>query len=260
MSLATSLFPIKRGIIVVFFIFSMVFSSCLSRKNIDYFQNGDGTTSIALPQTYEPIILPNDLLEIQVASINPEAAKFFNPSNIPESGTNSRLNTYLVDSKGEIELPLIGSIKVAGMTTRQIKETLKTSLEKYLQSPTVKVNFESYKITILGEVKLPGLYQVRSEKINITEALGLAGDMTIFGDRKKVMIIREQDGKKEFIQADLTTRDIFATNYYYLHPGDVVYVPAGKGRIASADAFYRVAPLVISTLTLISLIFFRVNN
>jgi len=240
----------------------VLLSSCMSRKNFDYFQAGEntGTDTINLQRVFEPRIQTNDILNIQVTSINPDAARFFNPADNMSGSSDSRLTSYLVDLQGEIEMPLVGKIKVAGLTTREIRDTLRVKLEKYLESPTFRVTFETYKVTILGEVKMPGLYQVKSEKITITDALGLAGDLTIFGDRKKVMVIRENNGKKEFHYTDLTQRDVFKSDYFYLHPGDVVYVPAGKGRIASADAFYRVTPIVISALTLVTLIYIRLND
>ncbi|MBL0340968.1 MAG: SLBB domain-containing protein [Bacteroidetes bacterium] len=140
------------------------------------------------------------------------------------------------------------------MTTREFRDDLRLKLEKYLQSPTVRVTYNSYKVTVLGEVNAPGLYQASNEKLTITDAIGLAGDLTIFGDRKKVMLIREDKGKKSFNAIDLTKRDLFKSEYYYMHPGDILYIPAGKGRIASADTFYRIAPIVISSLTLLVLI------
>jgi len=252
----------RSNISIALIVLSLLFSSCLSRKKYDYFQSDSlqGSEAIALSAVYEPKIESNDILSIQVASINPDATKFFNPSDNTTGSTDSRLTSYLVDMNGDIEMPLIGKIKVAGLTTREIRDTLRIKLEKYLESPTLKVNFESFKVTILGEVKAPGLYNVLNEKISITDALGLAGDLTIFGDRQKVMVIRERSGKKEFHYIDLTTRDIFKSEIFYLHPGDVVYVAAGKGRIASADAFYRITPLVISALTLLTLIYIRINN
>jgi polysaccharide export outer membrane protein len=252
---------LNNRILILIVLLSSILTSCMSRKHVDYFQEKDGSTqnAIQLPATFEPLIIPNDLLEIRVSSINPEAARFFNPGSTENTTSDPSMITYLVDAKGEIELPLVGKVLVSGNSTRQIRELLRERLEKYLQSPTVMVTLASYKITILGEVKVPGLYQVKSEKINITEALGLAGDLNIFGDRKKVMIIREKDGIKSFYNVDLTSRDIFSQPYYFLHPGDVIYVPSGKGRIASADAFYRIAPIVISSLTLISLLFYRFN-
>lgn len=248
--------------LTVLAIILLLFSSCLSRKKYDYFQTEDttATQAVLLSEVYEPKIQSNDILNIQVASINPDATKFFNPTDNTTGSTDSRLTSYLVDLNGDIEMPLIGKIKVAGLTTREIRDTLRIRLEKYLESPTLKVAFESYKVTILGEVKLPGNYSVLNEKISITDALGMAGDLTIYGDRQKIMVVRERNNKKEFHYFDLTKRDVFRSEVFYLHPGDVVYVPAGKGRIAAADTFYRIAPLVISTLTLLSLIYIRFNN
>lgn len=243
---------------------ALLFSSCLSRKKTDYFQFNDNQTAIQdtvlMKSIFEPKIQTNDILKIEVASINPEAAKFFNPSDELTTNEDTDLSSYMVDLNGDIEIPLVGKMKVAGLTTRQIRDTLRLKLEKYLQSPTVRVNFNSYIVTVLGEVKLPGQYVAKTEKFTITDALGYAGDLTIYGDRQKVMVIRENDNKKEFNYIDLTQRDIFKSDLFYLHPGDVIYVPAGKGRIASADAFYRIAPLVLSTLTLIALIFYQNTN
>ena len=246
---------------LIFVIFSLLFTSCLNRKEVDYFQTTEdsrpGSDTVYTKDVFEPIIQTNDILRIQVASINAEAARFFNPAQDVSGEEASNLTHYLVDLNGDIEIPLVGKLKVAGLTTRQIRDTLRLKLEKYLESPTVRVHFSSYTVSVLGEVKLPGQYAASSEKFTLTDALGFAGDLTIFGDRKKIMLIRENDGKKEFNTIDLTKRDIFKSELFYLHPGDVIYVPAGKGRIASADAFYRIAPLVLSTLTLMVLIGYR---
>lgn len=241
----------------------LVFSSCLSRKQTDYFQeNSDKKANAVLQMNslQDPVVKSYDLINIQVMSVNPEAARFFN--TVSESGTTGTgvPTSYMVDSVGEIEMPIIGKIKVAGMTTRDIRETLRVKLEKFLQNPTLQVYFASFNVTLLGEVKLPGLYNSKTEKLSVTDALGLAGDLTIYGDRKQVMLIRETDGKKMISNIDLTSRELFTSANYYLRPGDIIYVPAGKGRLASADAFYRIAPLVISTLTLISLLIFRSSS
>lgn len=242
----------------------LLMSSCVGRKDVDYFQlndeSGRGSDTTDVLKVFEPKIQTNDILGIHVASINAEAASFFNPSERSDASGGNDLTSYLVDLNGEIEMPLVGKVKVAGLSTREIRETLRGKLEKYLQSPTVRVYLESYKVTILGEVRVPGVYNVRNEKLSLTDAVGLAGDLTIYGDRKSVMVIREQDGKKVFTKLDLTTRDLFKSELYYLRPGDIVYIPSGKGRIASADAFYRIAPIVLSALTLFTLIAIRLNN
>jgi polysaccharide export outer membrane protein len=236
-----------------------LFSSCVSRKEIEYFQLAEDSVqqSLTLPQAFEPLIQVSDLLEIRVTSINPEAALFFNPG-IAEGGTTANEGTeYLVDRDGNIEMPLVGKIKVAGYSTATIRDTLRSRLDKYLQTTTVNVHFKNYKITILGEVKIPGVYVLPNEKATLPEVLGLAGDVTIYGDRKQVMVIREVNGKKEFGTLDLTTREVFTSPYYYLRPNDLIYIAPGKGRIASTDTFYRIAPLVISFLTLLTLIAVR---
>lgn len=212
---------------------------------------------ISMNSVQDPLVQPYDLINIQVTSVNPEAARFFNPATQSLGEDTGVPTSYMVDSLGEIEMPVIGKVKVSGMSTRTIRDTLRTRLEKFLQNPTLQVYFASFNVTLLGEVKLPGMYNSKTEKLTITDALGMAGDLTIYGDRKKVMLIRESGGKKMLSNIDLTKRDVFTSPSYYLRPGDIIYVPAGKGRLASADSFYRVAPLVISTLTLISLILYR---
>jgi polysaccharide biosynthesis/export protein len=214
---------------------------------------------VALPTAFEPKIQPNDLLEIRVASLNPEATVFFNPGTSAAGQTPNQGTEYLVDKAGLIDVPLVGSIQASGQTTSSIRDTLRSRLEKYLQSPTVNVTFKNYRITMLGEVKMPGVYVIQNEQASLPEVLGLAGDLTIYGDRKQVMVIREVDGKKEFATIDLTSRQVFASPYYFLRPNDVVYIPAGKGRLASSDTFYRIAPLIISFLTLLTLIAVRVD-
>jgi polysaccharide export outer membrane protein len=234
-------------------------SSCVSRKEIEYFQLPEDSAqqSLTIPPAFEPLIQVSDLLEIRVTSINPEAAMFFNPG-VAEGGTTANEGTeYLVDRDGYIEVPLVGKIKAANYSTASIRDTLRAKLEKYLQSPTVNVHFKNYKITILGEVKVPGVYVLPNEKATLPEVLGLAGDVTIYGDRKQVMVIREVNGKKEFGTLDLTTREVFTSPFYYLRPNDLIYIAPGKGRIASTDTFYRIAPLVISFLTLLTLIAVR---
>jgi polysaccharide biosynthesis/export protein len=240
-------------------IYLLLLSSCISTKDLAYFQESEESASDTVPQapTSEPIIQHNDMLSIHVASINMEASRFFNPTSDEQTEPGTSMTNYLVGPDGEIEMPLIGRVKVSGLTTKQTRDTLKMLLEKYLESPTIRVYLESFKITILGEVKLPGVYYIRNEKVAVPEALGLAGDMTIYGDRTQVQVIREGENQKFFIDLDMTTRDVFLSEGYNLKPNDILYVPAGKGRLASIDNFYKIAPIVISALTLFTLIGIR---
>ena len=162
---------------------------------------------------------------------------------------------YLVDATGAIEMPLIGTLKVSGLTTMEAKELIKKKIANYLKEPTVNVRFLNYKISVLGEVVHPSVYVIPNETITLPEALALAGDMTIYGKRENVLVIRDDNGKKIFGRVDLTTRDIYNSPYYYLHENDIVYVEPGKGRIAQTDKVYQLLPVVLSALSLISVIF-----
>lgn len=210
-------------------------------------------------QKFEPVISPKDILSIFVTSLSPEASSFFNNAitkkNEENVGGLATAVGYLVDVNGNIEMPLIGKVTVGGLSTSQATDMIKSKLEKFLQSPSVRLYFENYRVTILGEVARPGVYQVPNEKMTLPEALGLAGDMTPYGKRDNILIIREEADKKTFARLDIRDKEIFTSPYYYLHPNDVVYIEPNKGRAAQADAFFRIAPIVISTLTLVAVIY-----
>ncbi len=249
----------SRYFIALFFLIAL--ASCRKQKEITYFQNppdSTATNQVQALKTYEPKIHYNDILKIYISSVNKEASSFFNPLFDAETKLdNPEAYGYLVDANGIIEMPLIGSVYVEGLTVPMIRDTLKKKLEKYLQNPTVRVIFDNFKVTVLGEVEMPGIYTVKNERITIPEALGLAGDLTIYGRRTNVMIIREEEGKRNFVTIDLTKRDVFRSPYFFLHPNDVVYIEPNKGKTATSDNFYRLAPIIISTITLISVLAIR---
>jgi polysaccharide biosynthesis/export protein len=264
----------KRFNLFIILTLSIFVSGCRSTGDITYFQEGNsskGSDKVVFPNfekdknpkfsTYEAIIRPNDILSIYVNSLSPEATTFFNEINTPDqsaSAFTTRTSVgYLVDVNGFIEMPLIGKVKLGGLSTLHARDTLTRRLENFLQSPTVRIYFENYRVTILGEVSRPGVFTVTNEKLSLTEALGLAGDLTIFGDRKRVMLIREQEGEKKFISLDLTSRDLFQSPYYYLHSNDVLYIEPVKARAAQGDNFYRLAPFVMSTITLVAVLVTR---
>jgi polysaccharide export outer membrane protein len=243
-------------------------SSCRTLKEVVYFQvpadtaskaNAEGKDSLKrdslVIQDYTPIIRHNDILEIFVTSINPEATSYFNPLSGFGTGTTNILRDnpevlgYLVDANGEIEMPIIGAVKVAGLTIPQIKTLLKEKLEKYLEKPSVRVVLKNFKVSILGEVKLPGIYFVINERLSFPEAIAMAGDLTIFGKRENILIVREENGKKEFANVDMTQRNFFESPYYYLHPNDVLYVEPVKAKVESSDNFFRWYGLTLGTIS-----------
>ena len=255
-----------RRLFLICMISSCMLAGCRSQKEITYFQdaNGTGVDSLGTPLgtgnlgVYEPQIRHNDILKIYITSINKEASSFFNPLMNPDSKVDeAKAYGYLVDAKGAIELPVVGQVMVEGLTISQIRDTLRKKLSKYLEKPSVRVIFENFKVSVLGEVAHPGVYAVTNERLTIPEALGLAGDLTIYAQRNNLLVIREENGKRQYGRVDLTRRDVFDSPYYFLHPNDVVYVEPGRGKTALSDNFYRVVPIVLSTLTLISVLIIR---
>ncbi|MCF8461749.1 MAG: polysaccharide export protein [Flavobacteriales bacterium] len=230
--------------------------SCITRKDISYFQDVSDSTSVQqIAQSFEAVIHPGDILSIHVSSLSPEASSFFNV--IGEDSDKEVANTYLVDGLGNIEMPLIGEVPVTGLSGHRAKTAIKERLEKYLVNPTVNVRIRNFKITVLGEVNQPGVYTIPNEKVTLIEALGLAGDLSIFGKRLNVLLIREENGQRKFVKIDLRSKDFFQSEHYYLHNNDIVYVEPGKGKIASADAWYRILPIVFSGLTALGLFISR---
>lgn len=263
----------KRFYYILVLSLAAVFISCRSQKEVTYFQpvedsiqtrlrweNMPNRSDVSVTK-YEPIIRSNDILKIYVSSINREASSFFNPLiNSDAKVDDPQAYGYLVDAKGFIEMPILGQVKVEGLTVPMIRDTLKAKLSRYLENPSVRVIFDNFKVTVLGDVTRPGIYSVSNERLTIPEALGLAGDLTIYANRKTILVIREENGKRQFANIDLTKRDIFESPYYFLHPNDIVYVEPVKGKIAASDNFYRLFPIIITSLTLISVIVLRVNQ
>ncbi|SHL92846.1 polysaccharide biosynthesis/export family protein [Mucilaginibacter sp. OK098] len=262
--------------IFLFLAFIITITSCADQKKYIYFQktnNQSDTLNVA--KAYTPKIQPGDILSIPISSLSPAASSFFNPfsgssgtsdnsSVAGGSGTTpglaqSTATGFLVDDAGIIEVPIIGNVKVGGLTTSIARDTIKNRLKFYLKEPTVNVRFLNYKISVMGEVAHPSVYVIPNEKVTIPEALSMAGDLTIFGKRENILIIRDVDGKKEFGRVNLNNREVFTSPYYYLHSGDVVYVEQGKGKIAQSDNAYRILPIIISALTLISLFVLRLK-
>ena len=249
-----------RPAILLFLLSSILIlsESCITRKDISYFQDISDSLSIQqITKGFEARIAAGDILSIHVSSLSAEASSFFNV--VGEETDQQVANTYLVDANGQIEMPLIGTVEVGGMTGIEAKETIKQKLNKYLIDPTVNVRIRNFKVTVLGEVKAPGVYTIPNEKVTLVEALGMAGDLSIFGKRMNVLLIREENGSRKFVKIDLRSKELFESDYYYLHSNDIIYVEPGKGKIASADAWYRILPIVLSGLSTIAL-FLRLGN
>lgn len=240
-----------KRIPALFFVIAAI-CSCISPKKIVNFQANGGldTASAAVTNShYIAIIQPGDLLSIYVASSSAEASKYFNFSERPED-QSSMANSYLVDEKGMIRLPMVGEIQVAGLTSGVARDTLTKRLEKYLVNPSIKLTIRNYRVTVLGEVAHPGIVTVSNERITLPEALAMAGDLTIYSRRDNIMIIRDNNGKKEYGAVNLESREVFTSDYYYLHANDIVYVEPMKTKKTMAETWYRVVPIIFSGISL----------
>lgn len=240
-----------------FLLFS--FTSCLNSKKLVYLDNiGDAEISRKL-DNLEPEINKNDLLSITVTSPNPTATQIFNPTK--EASTQA--GGYLVNQEGFIEFPILGPVKAAGRTKTQLKNDLaKTLVQKQLLlDPVITIRFLNYKVTVLGEVARPTVINVTDEKISLLEALGLAGDMTVYARRDNVLIIRELEGKRVTKRINLNSRELFTSPFYYLKSNDVVYVEPGDQKAATmASARQQWIPIVVSAVSLASLLMWRLNQ
>ncbi|HXB96143.1 MAG TPA: polysaccharide biosynthesis/export family protein [Puia sp.] len=232
-------------------------SSCINTKKAIYFRDqGDGAirSSTALPET---IIQNNDIISIQVSSLNQDASSAFNVSNREDvsattlSGSRNETAGYLVSAYGYITFPILGDLRVAGMTKTQLTDTLTGLLNdrKLLVNPIVTVRMLNFKVTVLGEVGHPSVIPVPSEKISLLEALGLAGDLTINARRDNVMIIREESGRKVIKRINLNSSDLFTSPFYYLQTNDVVYVEPNKAKVRSGSNTAMWVSVVLAALS-----------
>lgn len=234
-------------------------------QNLDQLKVEDGSSAI-----YDNLeIKPNDQLSITISAEEMEAAL---PFNLPFAGSiigsqntavrvqgTPLIQNYLVNSDGEIQFPVLGTIKVAGFNRKELSRMLETKISDYIQKPVVTVRISNFQVTILGEVKNPGTFPVTDEYLSLPKALGLAGDLTIYGKRKNVLVVRESgNGDKKHAYLDLTNADIVNSPFYYLQQNDVVYVEPNGPQLQSASynrnasVYISIASVLVSLAVLIT--------
>jgi len=245
---------------VMLLFLSLFIFSCASRKNVAYYQNIDQLPNLESSSSYETILQPDDLLMIVVMAENPEVAAPFNlPSVIMQSTTElenqqMRMNSYLIDSKGFIQFPVLGSIQIGGLTRTQAIAKITNELEKYIKKPSINLRILNYKVTVQGEVTQPGIHNITSERITLTEALSMSGDLTVYGKRDNILVIREVDGKKQATRVDITKADFLNSPFYYLKQNDVVYVEPNKTKVNSSVVGPNTAIVLSSISILVTII------
>jgi len=230
---------------IVAFAGGLTLTSCSSAKEVAYFQNIEEqillSEQLKTSINYEPIIGVDDRLSITVSALDPNGAAPFNLPAVsylqPGESTASvvpNLRSYLVGADGCIDFPIIGKIKVIGLTKLELVDLLKTQISAYLNMPLVNIEFMNYRVSVLGEVNKPGSIIVSTDRLSLLDALAMAGDLTIYGERSNILLIRDSGGKREFHRFDLTDSQIFVSPYFYLRQNDVVYVEPNRPRQKNA--------------------------
>jgi len=246
------------------FLFSLFLSSCVSKKDMVYFQGNSDKLNI--PVKYELKYKSDDVLTIAVSALDLDAVRPFNLYVADYTNSNSNvitsapsLQTYLVDVSGKIDFPVIGSISIAGLTRNEATRLIIDKLHPYIKDPIVNIRLVNFKISVLGEVNSPGSFTIPNERVTLPEALSLANDLKIQGQRANVMVIREVNGKVTKNYVDLRTNALFSSPFYYLQQNDVVYVEPNNAKIKSAtyNQYTAITISALSTLISIYAILFR---
>lgn len=251
---------------------AVMLASCSSQKRVLYLQDLDSKSIDRIADTYQIRLKPLDRITLIVNSQRPELAAPFNTSTsynsltgTPIDGTgvtsssNSATQVLTIDANGMLDLPIVGSIYCSGKTRLEVAEEIANKIIEsgYLTDPSVNIQFADMLVTVTGEVNRPGRYNITTDRISLLDALALAGDLTIFGQRNDVTVIREENGKRTSAQLDLTSSDVFTSPYFYLQQNDLVYVKPNKykartGEVDPNRSFYiSLSSIAISLATLI---------
>ncbi|MGJ1410694.1 polysaccharide biosynthesis/export family protein [Sphingobacterium thalpophilum] len=257
------LYPKYSFILALSLTFLILISSCGSRKSMVYLQQ-DSSQINTLYEQFIPKIQINDILTVVVTAADPKVTAPFNPvssmmsSNLTQQVDMALRPTYTVDTNGDITLPMLGKVHIAGLTRIEAIEKIRTELGQYIKDPGVNINFNNFRISVLGEVARPGSFIMPTERVTVLEALGMAGDLTIRGVRENIMLIREVDGNKTMHRLDLTQQSTLNSPYYYLAQNDVIYVEPNKAQInnsklgANTNIIISIASLLITVISVLT--------
>lgn len=239
---------------IYLFLISIIITSCASKKDLYYLQDID---QMNINNSFEFLdIQPGDILDIQIKALNPESVLVFQRQSAltPQQGQlqNRVIDGYLVGEDGTISLPLIGSINTTNKNTQTLALDLQEKLSPYIKSPSVNIRLLNFRVSILGEVNKPGTFTVLEERISVLQALGLAGDLTINGNRNNITLIRNENGQTENYNIDLTKSDFMQSPYFFLKQNDIIYVQPNTARVKSSG-------LVGNTSTLVSILSLAVS-
>lgn len=227
--------------------------SCTSTKKIAYFENARDSAMRSVLGTVEMPFQKNDILNIIISSLSPT-------SDIEYNRNENTTKGYLINSDGNIKLPKLGNIMAAGLTKKELTEKITNIIlsKNELLNPIVEIRHLNFEVTVLGEVTTPTVINVPSEQISLVKALGLAGDLTIYGKRDNILLIREEGGVRVTRHLNINSADFLSSPYYYLKPNDVIYVEPSKAKIATTDRTQQIIPIVLSSISILVLVLDRV--
>jgi polysaccharide biosynthesis/export protein len=246
--------------------------ACVTTPTISYFDSADSTKLQTLPSNIPDIsiIRPHDILAITVSSLNKESNDILNFNNLnpltttsfpgQNMGQRGQPLGFLVNTEGEVDVPMVGKIKLDGQTLAQSANTIRIEVEKLLKNPAVNVRFLNHKFSVLGEVGKPGVYNLLDDKTTLPEALALAGDLSPFGNRKNIMVVRDYYGKREMVRINLLNKELFESPYYYLKDGDMIYIEPVKAKATYTEQKIQLAPLYLSGFSALAVLLNVVFN
>jgi len=262
-------FSAIKPLLFIYITILLTIMSCATRQDIAYFQD-EKIGEFTQPNLfYNLIYQPSDILTIDVTAFDPETVRAFNLNVVPydidsstfDARTNLRMQTYIVDANGFINFPVLGKIKIADLSRQEATELLTLKISEYAKDPLVNIRLTNFTITVLGEVNNPGSFIIQDEKVTLTEALGLAGDLTIYGKRNNVLLIREINGIKKFSILDLTSVKALTSSTFNLKQNDVIYVEPNNSRVRTSSFNENNIVIIsaVSTLATILAIFMTRN-
>lgn len=257
-------FNFMKKIYLILVMYTLICSSCAERRNLVYFSNLAKQASNEKLEDQSIKIQQNDLLRINVSSLNPESNILF-ASNTPTNNNNNpnyyqEPSGYRVGKSGEVNFPVIGNVKVDGLTIAEAQDLVSSKLEKYVKKAIVEVQLINFKITVIGEVNRPSSFTIAGDRINLLEALGMAGDMTVYGKRENILIIREQNGQRIMKRLNLNQQDVLTSPFFTLRQNDIIYVEPDKSKAIEYSPNTRLMPIVIASISAVAVLITAVLN
>lgn len=231
--------------------------SCAQRRNLVYLSDlpANSTASTIENADRDPTIQSNDLLSITVNTLSPESNILFsvNSNNVNKNGYLEK-EGYRVNKDGNINLPVAGLVNVKGLTIEEAQKHLVRELTNYVKKPIVNIQFLNFRVTVIGEVNNPSTLTISNEQINLLEALGMAGDLTAYGKRENVLVIREVEGKRSIVRMNLNNKSILDSPYFYLKQNDIIYVEPDKAKAMEYSPNNRLMPLVVASISAVAVL------